>query len=461
MTAAHRPPVPHQDDIAAFLSANPDIAVVDALIADHNGILRGKKIPVGGLGALYAQGIGLPGSLYAIDISGETIEATGLGFADGDADRICLPVPGRLHRAPGQGRPAAQVLMAMREVDGGPFFADPRALVERLTADLRADGLTPVVAIELEFYLIDRERLPDGAPQPPASPASGRRQRTSQVYGVDELDDIDDLLSEIEVDCAGLGIPVDSAISEYAPGQYEINLRHRPDPVAACDDAVLFKRVVRKAAERHGLQATFMAKPYADFSGNGLHIHLSLTDAGGTNLFAAEDAAGAPLLRQALAGMAATMEDGLALFLQNQNSYRRLRPDTYVPHAPCWAVNNRTCALRIPNGPPASRRVEHRMAGADANPYVVMAAVLAGARHGIVNKLDPGPPVIGNASKEIPGTLSNSWAVALDRLDQSAFYAEAFGRRYLHVYLALKRGERDKFTGRVTPLEYQWYLDKV
>jgi glutamine synthetase len=383
MTVAGRPSTTRRDDVAKFRAENPDIAVVDTLIADHNGVLRGKKIPIGSLATLYAEGMGLPGSLYATDISGATIEATGLGFAVGDADRLCLPVAERLHRVPWRSRPTAQVLMAMRNPDGTAFFADPRGLVERLTDGLRAEGLHPVVALELEFYLLDRERLPDGTPQPPMGATSGQRHQTNQVYGVDELDDFDDLLGEIQAHCASMGLPVDSAISEYAPGQYEINLHHRADPVAACDDAVLFKRVVRKVAERHGLRATFMAKPFGDLAGSGLHVHLSLGDGKGGNRFAAADPAGSPLLRQAIAGLSATMNEGLALFVQNQNSFRRLQPNTYVPHAPSWAVNNRSCALRVPSGAPESRRVEHRLAGADANPYIVMAAVLAGVHHGI------------------------------------------------------------------------------
>ncbi|MCB9948997.1 MAG: glutamine synthetase [Rhodospirillaceae bacterium] len=461
MTAAERPSSIRPDEVADFRAGNPDIAVVDALIADHNGVLRGKKVPIGSLASLYASGMGLPGSLFATDISGATVEATGLGFAVGDADHLCLPVPARLHRVPWRSRPTAQVLMAMRGQDGAAFFADPRGLVERVTARLQADGLNPVVALELEFYLLDRERLPDGTPQPPTGAATGKRHHTNQVYGVDELDDFDDLLAEIQAHCKGMAIPVDSAISEYAPGQYEINMHHRADPVAACDDAILFKRVVRKVAEQHGLQATFMAKPFGDLAGSGLHLHLSMEDGAGTNVFAADDPAGSPMLRHAIAGLSATMDEGLALFLQNQNSYRRLRPNAYVPHAPSWAVNNRSCALRVPSGPPGSRRVEHRLAGADANPYIVMAAVLAGVHHGIRHRLDPGPPITGNAYQQLTPTLMASWAMALDRLDRSDFFAEAFGRAYLDVFLALKRGEREKFMAHVTPLEYQWYLDKV
>ncbi|MEE8271831.1 MAG: glutamine synthetase family protein [Alphaproteobacteria bacterium] len=461
-TTRPRLAAPENDgEVARFLADHPDIRQIDALIPDTCGVLRGKKVPARGLAGLFGDGLVFPGSVYATDITGTTVEATGLGLSEGDADRPCLPVPGTLRPVPWAPRPTGQVLLAMREADGAPFFADPRAALRRVVDRLADDGLYPVVAIELEFYLIDRRRRADGAPQPPKSPDTGRRQTTTQVYGIDELYDFADLLDDVDRAAGDQGIPVDAAVSEYAPGQYEINLRHGDDPVRACDEATLFKRAVKGVAHRHGIAATFMAKPYPDLSGNGLHIHLSLCDGHGRNVFAADDPAGTPALRHAIGGLAATMADGMALFAQNANAFRRFQPNSYAPHAPTWAVNNRSCALRIPAGPSRDRRVEHRVAGADGNLYLVMAAVLAGAHHGLAGRLDPGPPTSGNAYANVPHALTSSWFDALDRLARSAVYADYLGPDFLAAYLALKRAERDRFLAAITPLEYEWYLQKA
>jgi len=451
-----------QNDIVRnFRAQYPDITHIDALVCDMCGVLRGKKVPVTALDKIFRDGLTFPGSLFATDITGETVEETGLGFADGDADRDCFPVPHTLDPVPWLSRPTGQVLLAMRDLDGSPFFADPRTVLANVIQRLKADGLHPVVAVELEFYLVDRKRGEDGRPRPPMSPISGKRQNTTQVYGIDELYDFNDLLYEIYDTCVAQGIPVDSLVSEYAPGQYEINLRHVTDPLEACDDAVLFKRVVKSVAAKHGVEATFMAKPYPDQAGSGFHIHMSMLDEAGANIFAADDPHGSPALRHAIGGLGATMAEGMAVFAQNQNAFRRFQPNSYVPHAPTWAANNRSVSLRIPPGKPADRRVEHRVAGADGNPYLVVAAVLAGAHYGLKRQIDPGPPVQGSAYDKIEPTLTSSWIVALEQLDGSAFFNDYFGRRFLDVYLALKWAERDKFFSQISPLEYDWYLNKV
>ncbi len=448
-------------EAAAFIAAHPDIKQVDALLPDSCGVLRGKKLPIRGLAKLYGEGVGFPGSIYATDITGSTVEETGLGLDEGDADRPCHAVPGTLATVPWARRPTAQILLSMREPDGAPFFADPRAVLQRLVDRLAADGLRPVVAIELEFYLIDRRRDAKGRPRPPRAPETGRRQATTQVYGIDELYEFDDVLTAMTDAARGQGIPVDAAVSEYAPGQFEINLHHSDDAVRAADEAVLFKRAVKGVAHRHGMAATFMAKPYEELSGNGLHVHLSLLDSRGANIFAAEDPRGTPALRHAIGGLAATMPEALALFAQNANAFRRFQPGSYAPHAASWAVNNRSCALRIPAGPASDRRVEHRLAGADGNIHLVLAAVLAGVHHGLRHRLDPGPPIEGNAYKSVPATLTSSWFDALARLEASSVLRDYLGSDFLAVYLALKRAERDKFQAVITALEYAWYLEKT
>src|SRR5262245_27428951 len=182
----------------------------------------------------------------------------------------------------------------------------------------------------------------------------------------------------------------------------------------------MYKRLVRGVAAKHGMDATFMAKPYVDRVGSGMHLHMSLQDAKGHNMFASDDARGSTLLRHAIAGMAATMAECVGVFAPNANSYRRYRRNSYAPTAPSWGVNHRSVSLRVPAGAAETRHVEHRVAGADANPYLAAAALLAGAHHGIVNRLDVGAPIIGNGYEQATGSLPTNWYAALDRMESSA-----------------------------------------
>ncbi|MGQ0656576.1 MAG: glutamine synthetase family protein [Chromatiales bacterium] len=444
-----------------FLTAHPAVQCIDLLIADINGCQRGKRVRRDALAKVWRDGICLPGSLYGLDITGTTVEASGLGFAIGDADYVCRPVLNRLTTCPWHDPPTAQVLLAMRERDGTGFFADPRAVLTEVAERFRALRLRPVVAVELEFYLVDRRRTRSGKPQPPLSPVTGEREASTQVYGMKEIDDYATFLEDVRRAAEAQGLPADTAVSEYAPGQYEVNLRHRADPVAACDDAFLLKRLLKGVANRHGMEATFMAKPYEELAGSGLHIHLSLANAQGRNAFAAERLLQQRLLRHAVGGLKATMIDATAIFAPTANSYRRYRAGAFVPMAPTWGVNNRTLALRIPAGQRATTRIEHRVSGADANPYTVMAAVLAGAHYGIVNRLDPGVPTEGNAYTQHPPTLPRYWSEALRTFEKSKVMRHYLGERFCRVYSACRWHECEAFNAAVTPREYDWYLRSV
>lgn len=441
-----------------FLYKHPDIEDIDLLLADTNGILRGKRVRREALGKIYQEGLALPGSLFALTITGETVEATGLGFNEGDADRLCWPVAGTLKPAPWQPRPMAQVFMSMFEADGQPFYADPRHVLARVLQRFTDQGLTPMVALELEFYLLDRQRKKNSQPQPPCSPVTGRRENQTQVYGITELDTYGNLLDEIEQVAEQQDVPVTSIIAEYAPGQYEINLQHVADAMAACDDAVLLKRLVKAVVSKHDMDVTFMAKPYAHWAGNGLHVHISVLDSTGNNIFADPHALGNTTLQQACAGLAATMAEGMALFAPNANSFRRFQIDSYVPLNPSWGTNNRTLALRIPTGSEEARRVEHRVAGADANPYLLLAALLAGIDHGTSKQLEPEPPVSGNAYSQLEPSLPISWEQALTTMQTATVLPGYLGEDFWRAYHANKQYEWQQFNQHISPLEHNWYL---
>jgi glutamine synthetase len=254
--------------------------------------------------------------------------------------------------------------------------------------------------------------------------------------------------------CIAQNLPIDTLIKESGPSQYEINLYHSPDALVAADQAMLLRRVIKALARKHGLRATFMAKPFGQLAGNGMHVHCSVLDARGNNAFDDGTGKGNALLREAVAGCLAGMADSMLLFAPNLNSYRRFQRGTYAPLAPCWGYENRTVSLRIPADAPHATRIEHRVAGADANPYLAIAAILAGMLHGMENKLQAPPPLAGNAYELLEPSLPRYWPDALARFERSGFIAHNFGRVFQNVYSVLKHQEMADFDGQVTPLEY-------
>lgn len=448
------------DEARAFLAAHPDIEAVQLVITDASGVGRGKNIAREELEPLCASGRNVAGSILGLDVTGEDVEGTGLVWEVGDADQCCRPVPGSLGRASWLTRPTAQVLGSLHELDGRPAKADPRHVLARAIDRLRQRGLTPVIAVELEFYLLQRDGT--GRLVPAAGLLSGTRSGRIDAYGLGRLDDMSPLFDDLYAAARAQGLPVRTLMSEYAPGQFEITLEHRIDALRAVDEAILFKRAVRGVAARHGCIACFMAKPFAERAGSGMHLHASLVDSQGRNAFAADDPAGTIELRHAIGGLKATMADGMAVFAPNANSYRRFRSMSYAPVAPTWGVNNRSVSLRVPAGPPASRHVEHRVAGADANPYLVAALVLGGMLKGIEEHIDPGPRVEGNGyATATRGELPVHWPAALERAAGSTFLDDALGKDFLGVFLAIKMQESEKFGALVTDRDYDWYLDTV
>ena len=454
-------------EVDAFLAAHPAIQTFELFIIDPCGVPRGKLLRREELRAVYQHGRPLPSSILGLTIRGEDVDATGLVWEVADADCWAFPLPGSLAVQSWRAAPTAQLQVAMHPELGRPAsVADPRQVLARQIERLEADGYHPVMAAELEFYLLDQARDAEGRPQP-ARQANGLRPQAPQVYGVLELEQLAPFLDDLYAACAAQGLPARTAISEYAPGQVEITLEHRSDALQAMDEAVRYKRLVRGVAHQHGYQACFMAKPFGELAGSGLHMHVSLADAAGVNLFASElsdlgggaaAGTGAPLLRQAIGGLLDTLEDGLAVFCPNANSFRRFQANSYAPLARSWGVNNRTVSLRVPGGPAASRHVEHRICGADANPYLAAALLLAGIHHGLRGRLDPGAPIEGNGYAQAREALPTDWLGALRSLERSAWAREALGEEFYRVYLAIKQEEYRQFMGEVGEQDWRWYL---
>jgi len=446
----------------AFLAEHPEIHFIDLLIADMNGIVRGKRIDRSALIKAYERGIALPASIFALNIQGTTVEETGLGLEIGDADRICLPIPGTLNVEPWQKRPTGQLLMTMYEVDRKtPFFADPRYVLQRIVQRFSELGLKPVSAFELEFYLIDQENI-TGRPQPPRSPMSGKRPNSVQVYSMDDLDEYAEFLQDVIEAAHEQGIPADAIVAESAPGQFEVNLHHVDDPVVACDYNVLLKRVIKSVAYDHEMDTTFMAKPYYDQAGNGMHVHISLEDENGKNIFAPNpDGSLSQTLRWAVGGLLQTLPEYMAFLCPNVNSYRRFSPSFFVPCAATWGIDNRTVAVRVPGGEPEAMRIEHRLAGADANPYLLMAALLSAIHYGISNQVEPPEMTEGNAYEQHEASLPTKLRDALRALETSEVMKEYIGEEYLDVFVLCKESEQEEFERTISDLEYMWYLHTV
>ena len=446
-----------QREVKKYLERYPLTQHVDVLLTDLNGSFRGKRIPVGGLSKL-EKGCYFPASVFAMDILGNVVEEAGLGQELGEPDHVCVPVPGTLTPSAADPQYIAQVLLTMLDEDGTPFDVEPRNVLNRVWQRLRQRGLSPVVAVELEFYLIDRQRDAEGYLQPPCAPGTQERNTQSQVYSVDNLNHFADVLSEIDELARLQGIPADGAVAEASPGQFEVNLHHTDDVLQACDHALALKRLVRMVAENHNMQATFMAKPYEEHAGSGMHVHISMLNAQGNNVFADDDGEDSVLLKQALAGMIALMPSSMALLAPNVNAYRRFQPGMYVPTQASWGHNNRTVALRIPCGEPENHRVEYRVAGADANPYLVMAAILAGMLYGLDNALPLPEPVTGNGLEQEGLPLPIRQSDALYEFEHQHALTHYLGERFTQVYHACKTDELLQFERRVTETEIDWML---
>jgi glutamine synthetase len=438
-----------------FARAHPDVEALDAFIIDVNGNTAGKRLAVADAHKVFSEGVQFSSCALIADVRGLGHNVQGMGASDGDPDGTAMPLSGTLHRVPWSRSPTAQVLCSMRHCETHQaLWFDPRVLLAEVVAQCRKAGVHPVVACELEFYLLDPRRGADGGIALAALPGRGPPRRAANL-SMDALEDSSDFLNSVASAAAAQNVPVCGAVAEYGIGQYEVNLRHVPDPVLAADHAVLLKRIVKGVAQSMGMLASFMAKPFARQPGSGLHVHVSIVDDTGGNRFGA--AGGEHLLQQAIAGMQALMFDSVGFCAPNFNSYRRyLGP--FVPTTRDWGHNNRSVAFRVPAAHGAGRRVEHRVAGADASPHIVVAAVLASALHGMTHGLAATAPAEGRVESKAAGAFPNGVLAALDRLEQSSLLQQYIPARFLALFAELKRKEYAAFIEGLFTQEFDFYL---
>ncbi len=451
------------DILDEYLKHYPETRYIDAFYSDLSGIVRGKRYPISTADKIFKSGLMMPGSSFLLAVTGESMDPCGLGFSDGDPDEFAVIVKDSLQPMPWAQIPTAQVQLTMQDQNGAPYYYEPRNVLGRVVEQFISLNLTPVVAFELEFYLFDLKRDKNNQLRPPIAPLTGKRNNETQVYSLAELEDYAVFIEDVIQACEIQNIKAGAITAEYAPGQFEINLEHLDDPLKAADQAAMFKRIVRGVARKHDMRASFMSKPYLDNAGSGLHMHISLIDANGNNAFNGGGEFGndnciSSTLKAAIGGLLEAHPESMAFFATNVNAYRRYVPNIFVPTAPSWGLENRSVAIRIPKSLGKARRIEHRVAGADANPYLLLATLLAGMHHGITEQLEPGPEWRGNASDKLSSQVPFDLRSAIKKVRQGDILNHYLGEKYINAYCECKRLEYEAFLERNIQDEANWYL---
>ena len=438
-----------------LLAQHPDIETVEALITDCNGAARGKWLPIEKLPALLTDGIKLPKSAVAQDAWGRDVPRIALD--NGDLDGWCQAVPDSLVPVlTATGIDRAQVVMTMFKDDGAPLLSDPRQVLAQVVDKLEKKGFVPRVAIELEFNLFrrpdDNQTLRDALP--------AENETGGNLYGLSSLDEHATLFDALKASFETQRLPYEGVLKEAAPAQYEINVAYCDNAVAYCDQIISMQRCIRAVAQRFGALASFMPKPMQNQAGNGMHVHCSLLDTSGKNVFDSGDLNGTPQLRQAVAGCLELMADTQLIFAPSYNAYRRFQAGNHAPTQPNWGYDNRTTALRIPASPSPATRIEHRVAGADSNPYLAVAALLAGVYLGIDRQYEAPPSISGNAWVEDQDSacLPSHMAEAIAKFSESANVREILSTEFQFAFSEVKKQELAEFERRVTDFELETYL---
>ena len=444
------------DSLIERWCAEHAITEVEALMPDMAGVARGKIMPV----AAYCRALGmnLPEALVLQTVTGDFPEDWST-VDPSDRDMVLRADESTIRLVPWAADPTAQVIHDCFHASGEPVVTTSRYVLRRVLDLYRDRGWRPVVAPELEFYLVKRNADPDYPLEPPAG-RSGQAERGRQSYGIDVLNEYDPLIDDIYDLCEAQKIELGTLSHEAGAAQLEINLSHG-DPLDLADQAFLFKRTVREAAMRHGVYATFMAKPMEHEPGSAMHIHQSVVDAGtGENVFAGSDGERTPLFRAHIGGLQRYLPAAMSFLAPNVNSYRRITKYLAAPINVQWGVDNRTAGLRVPLGEAPATRIENRVAGADANPYLAIAASLACGLLGMTEGIEPTPAVEGSAYK-MPYELPLSLGESLRMLRECRPLVGVLGERFITAYSAVKECELSAFQQVISSWEREFLLRNV
>lgn len=429
------------DDFAQWIRER-GIAEVECLVPDINGVVRGKVWPADKfIASAESMSLRLPSSVYSVTITGEYADTDEDDFLFRDPDVTLIPDIRSMCVAPGFRTPTAFVVADALHRDGSAFEVAPRYVLQRMLDRFSDMGWTMLVAPELEFYLTEVNADPDLPIQPPIG-RSGRAESSPQPYGLESVTEYEDIIEEIYDNSEIADLQLDTMIHEGGTAQLEINFNHG-DPIALCDQVVIFKRIVRQVALKHGVYATFMAKPMESQPGSAMHLHVSAVNAEGVNLFGDSSDNGAGLtqdFRFFVGGLQRYLPEIAPLFAPNVNSFRRMRPAHSAPINVQWGLDNRSCGLRIPVSSPANTRIENRLPGADANPYIAIAATLAAGFLGLRDRIEPLPLITSNAyAKE--RTLPRSLDAALKLMSECTPVIELLGEGFIRAFHQIKLAE--------------------
>jgi len=430
---------------------NPDH--IELMLCDINGIIRGKWHPTDQIEKLASGGVRLPLSTYVPNIFGEDVAETGYGIISGDPDARVVTVPNTLKPVTWKNNTVAQVLVEMVSKEGTISPLSSRQILNTIWGRLQGCGLHPVIACELEFYLFDKRENPSDPPTVPS------KDLKAQNYDLEILDHNKDFLHDVRAASSTLGLPTDAIVAEFGPGQFEINFKHTRNILDAADTAVFFKRLVRNIAKDHGKEATFMAKPYVNFPGNGLHVHVSMLNDNEENIFS-----GSPVLsiglKSAVGGLVNTMRELQAIYAPHLNSYRRFRPNSFAPCSLDWSIDNRNASIRLPDLGNDSARIEHRISGADVNPYLAISGILGGILIGIEN-MTPLPKAMDSPDGATLKKLTSDWSESVDNFANSEIAVDLYGKEYRDIYVALRRNEKEQIEENISPAEYSAYIGRL
>ncbi len=441
--------------------ASHKVEEVECLVPDMSGIARGKILPATKfLKSIEQNSLRLPESLFIQTVTGEYADIDDSLMGPQDHDINLFPDPETIKIVPWYDAPTAQVINNCYYNNGAPIEFAPRYILKCVLDLYHAKGWQPIIAPELEFFLVQVNTDPDLPLTPPIG-RSGRAETGRQSYGIDAVNEFDPIFEEVYDFCEAQDIDIDTLTHEAGAAQMEINFNHG-DAMRLADMTFLFKRTVRQTAMRHNVYATFMAKPLANEPGSAMHVHQSVIDIKtGQNLFAdpktGEDS---DLFRAHVAGLQRYLPFAMPLLGPNVNSYRRLQPYYDAPINVHWGIDNRTVGLRVPIAPPDGRRIENRLAGADANPYLAMAASLACGYLGMVEKLSPTEQVGGSAYRlrhTLPRTLND----ALQRFESNKSIRGILGEKFVDVFASVKRAELDAYQKVISSWEREHLLLNV
>ena len=425
---------------------------VEAFVPDMAGSARGKIIPANKFGSGQLK---MPEAIFTQTITGDYIDDPNNVE---DRDMLLIPDPSTLRPVPWLADPAASVFFDCFLRNGEKVNKSPRAVLQNVLAKFADRGWVPVVAPEVEFYLLKPHSDPNVEAQPPAG-RLGRTENVKQPYSIDSMNDFEPFIVDVYKYCEIQGIKVDALSQEMGPAQLEINFNHG-DALALADQVFLFKRTLREVAILHEMHVTFLAKPMKEEAGSSLHIHQSILDSDGNNIFSRDDGEPSDLFYGYIAGLQRYMPDAMLMFAPYVNSYRRFLNPWSSPVNLAWATDNRTVGLRVPDSPPQARRVENRLAGSDVNPYLVIAASLACGYLGMVEGLKPTKEAEGSAYSG-KFELHRHIYSAIDALQKSDAMRDMLGDEFVTLYTALKNEEYREFQEIITPYERETLMLNV